>query len=210
MYCRGEAINCECVILRAHRLPLIILPHTLSGKAGSLRRPEHTIFSRYIMPWLHLNQPQQVSTKGRENQVSRKQLSCIMTEKHKEKYLAENLCQSSASPWLYFGKPVLFLWRMSQVPGSDIYGNCLYVLGSEYPPGGWQCCSGGRIVHAGLMFPPKFMHVFLSFVMGAARSICRCRSLETKLTRQAVGQGTKGRKWHRCTEIIIAALVYTS
>lgn len=65
-------------------------------------------------------------------------------------------------------------------------------------------------MHAGDMFPPKCMHVFPSFVMGTARSICRCRSLERKLTRQTVGQGIEGRKWHRCTGIIKATLVYTS
>lgn len=65
-------------------------------------------------------------------------------------------------------------------------------------------------MHAGDRLPPKCMHVFLSFVRGIARSICRCRNLEIKLTRQAVGQGTEGRKWHRCTEIIKATAVYTS
>jgi len=44
------------------------------------------------------------------------------------------------------------------------------------------------------------MHVFLSFVMGFARNICRYRSFERKLTRQRAGQVIGGRKWHGGTE----------
>lgn len=65
-------------------------------------------------------------------------------------------------------------------------------------------------MHARDTFPSKCMPAFLSFVMGIARNIWRCRSLERKRTRQTVGQDTEGGKWHRCTEIIKATLGCTS
>lgn len=75
------------VILRTHRLWLIILPHTFSTKARGIRRCEHSLLSRYIMPWLHMNSPQQVSTKVMEKHVSQGKnfILCIMSEKHEEK-----------------------------------------------------------------------------------------------------------------------------
>lgn len=60
-------------------------------------------------------------------------------------------------------------------------------------------------MHVRDMFPPKCMPVFLSFVMGIARNICRCRSIEGELTRQAVGKnGTDALKSLKLLWFILA------